>query len=39
MNGDGKIDQNDRQVLGNFQPQWEGGFTSTLTYKILISHL
>jgi TonB-linked SusC/RagA family outer membrane protein len=29
---DGKIDQNDRQILGNFQPKWEGGFTSTMTY-------
>ena len=30
---DGKIDANDRQVIGNFQPKWEGGFTSTMTYK------
>ncbi|HMH24674.1 MAG TPA: TonB-dependent receptor [Puia sp.] len=30
---DGKIDQNDRQILGNFQPQWEGGFTSRFSYK------
>jgi TonB-dependent starch-binding outer membrane protein SusC len=30
---DGKIDANDRQVLGNFQPKWEGGFSSTMTYK------
>ena len=29
---DGKIDANDRQVLGNFQPKWEGGFSSTMTY-------
>jgi len=33
LNNDGKIDQNDRQILGNFQPQWEAGFTSVLTYK------
>jgi TonB-linked SusC/RagA family outer membrane protein len=30
---DGKIDANDRQILGNFQPKWEGGFTSRMTYK------
>ena len=30
---DGKIDQNDRQILGNFQPKWEGGFTSRMSYK------
>ena len=30
---DGKIDANDRQILGNFQPKWEGGFSSTMTYK------
>jgi hypothetical protein len=33
FNGDGKIDQNDRQILGNFQPQWEGGITNRITYK------
>lgn len=33
LNGDGKIDQNDRQILGNFQPKWEGGMTNTVTYK------
>ncbi len=33
LNGDGKIDANDRQIIGNFQPQWEGGFTSRMTYK------
>lgn len=33
LNGDGKIDQNDRQIIGNFQPQWEGGMTNTVTYK------
>jgi TonB-linked SusC/RagA family outer membrane protein len=30
---DGKIDASDRQILGNFQPQWEGGFTSRMSYK------
>jgi TonB-linked SusC/RagA family outer membrane protein len=33
LNGDHKIDQNDRQVLGNFQPQWEGGMTNRVAYK------
>ncbi|MES2005806.1 MAG: TonB-dependent receptor [Bacteroidota bacterium] len=33
LNGDGKIDANDRQVLGNFQPDWEGGITNRFTYK------
>ncbi len=33
LNGDGKIDQNDRQVLGNFQPKWEGGITNRVSYK------
>ncbi|HZE86210.1 MAG TPA: TonB-dependent receptor [Puia sp.] len=30
---DGKIDANDRQIIGNFQPKWEGGFTSRFAYK------
>lgn len=33
LNGDGKIDANDRQVLGNFQPNWEGGITNRFSYK------
>jgi TonB-linked SusC/RagA family outer membrane protein len=33
LNGDGKIDANDRQVLGNFQPDWEGGLTNRFSYK------
>ena len=33
LNGDGKIDANDRQIIGNFQPKWEGGFTSRMSYK------
>jgi TonB-linked SusC/RagA family outer membrane protein len=30
---DGKIDANDRTFVGNFQPKWEGGFTSRMSYK------
>jgi TonB-linked SusC/RagA family outer membrane protein len=30
-NGDGKIDANDRVVLGNGQANWYGGFTNELT--------
>ncbi|MBS1510336.1 MAG: TonB-dependent receptor [Bacteroidetes bacterium] len=33
VNGDGKIDASDRQVLGNFQPKWEGGLTNRFSYK------
>ena len=33
FNNDGKIDANDRQVLGNFQPSWEGGITNRVRYK------
>ncbi len=33
LNGDNKIDQNDRQIIGNFQPEWEGGITNTFRYK------
>jgi TonB-dependent starch-binding outer membrane protein SusC len=33
LNGDGKIDQNDRQIIGNFQPKWEGGITNRVSYK------
>ncbi|HEX8609497.1 MAG TPA: hypothetical protein VF679_12720, partial [Pedobacter sp.] len=33
LNSDGKIDANDRQILGNFQPGWEGGITNRFTYK------
>ena len=33
INGDGKIDANDRQILGNFQPAWEGGLTNRFYYK------
>jgi len=30
---DGKIDANDRQIIGNFQPKWEAGFTTRFSYK------
>ena len=30
---DGQINSSDRQILGNFQPAWEGGFGSRMTYK------
>lgn len=33
VNGDGKIDPNDRQIIGNFQPKWEGGLTNRFSYK------
>lgn len=33
FNKDGKIDANDRQVIGNFQPDWEGGITNRFRYK------
>jgi TonB-linked SusC/RagA family outer membrane protein len=33
VNKDGKIDATDRQVLGNFQPDWEGGITNRFSYK------
>jgi len=33
INNDNKIDANDRQILGNFQPKWEGGITNRVTFK------
>ncbi|MBN2861861.1 MAG: TonB-dependent receptor, partial [Bacteroidales bacterium] len=30
---DGKIDGNDRQILGYSQPKWTGGLTNTVSYK------
>ncbi|HEY0110366.1 MAG TPA: SusC/RagA family TonB-linked outer membrane protein, partial [Fibrella sp.] len=33
LNSDGKIDPSDRQILGNFQPQWEGGLTNRFSFK------
>lgn len=33
VNGDGKFDANDRQIVGNFQPKWAGGMTNRFSYK------
>jgi TonB-linked SusC/RagA family outer membrane protein len=33
VDGNGKIDANDRQIIGNFQPNWEGGITNRFSYK------
>ncbi|MDO4782788.1 MAG: TonB-dependent receptor [Capnocytophaga felis] len=33
INGDGKIDQFDKEKVGNSTPKWTGGLTSTLKYK------
>jgi len=33
INNDHKIDAADRQIIGNFQPNWEGGITNRFTYK------
>lgn len=33
VNGDNRIDPADRQILGNFQPKWEGGITNRFTFK------
>jgi len=30
---DGKIDDNDRSILGQTSPKWTGGLTNTFTYK------
>ncbi|GAB6394861.1 MAG: SusC/RagA family TonB-linked outer membrane protein [Bacteroidales bacterium] len=30
---DGKIDDNDRSILGQTSPKWTGGMTNTFTYK------
>ena len=35
LNGDGKINDDDRSVLGQTTPKWIGGFTNTFTYKNL----
>ncbi len=32
---DGKIDDNDRKILGQTAPKWNGGLTNTLSYKNL----
>ena len=33
INGDGKIDSFDQEVIGNTMPHWNGGFNTTLSYK------
>ena len=33
VNGDGKIDANDRTILGSAQPKFTWGFNNTLSYK------
>ncbi|MGI4751517.1 MAG: SusC/RagA family TonB-linked outer membrane protein [Janthinobacterium lividum] len=33
VNNDGKIDANDRQILGTYQPQYTSGLTNTFSYK------
>jgi TonB-dependent starch-binding outer membrane protein SusC len=33
LNKDNKIDGKDRQVIGNFQPDWIGGMTNRFAYK------
>jgi TonB-linked SusC/RagA family outer membrane protein len=33
IDNNGRIDAADRQILGNFQPKWEGGLTNRFTYK------
>lgn len=35
LSGDGKIDNNDRSILGQTAPKWTGGLTNTFTYKNL----
>lgn len=33
QNGDGKIDSNDRVILGQTDPKWSGGLINTFSYK------
>lgn len=33
IDGDNKITAADRQIIGNFQPKWEGGWTNRFSYK------
>ncbi len=33
VNGDGKVDDNDRDIVGNYQPDFEWGMTNDFTYK------
>lgn len=33
VDNNGIIDANDRKIIGNFQPKWEGGLTNRFNYK------
>lgn len=33
LNGDGKLDANDRTILGSLVPDWQGGLTNRFTFK------
>ncbi|MEZ0485479.1 TonB-dependent receptor [Fibrella aquatica] len=33
VDNNGVIDANDRKIIGNFQPKWEGGLTNRISYK------
>ncbi len=33
VDGNGIINGDDRQIIGNFQPKWEGGFTNRFSFK------
>lgn len=33
VDNNGIIDANDRKIIGNFQPKWEGGITNRLSFK------
>lgn len=33
VNGDGRINESDRMVLGSLQPKWQGGITNRFSYK------
>lgn len=33
VDNNGVIDANDRKIIGNFQPKWEGGLTNRISFK------
>ena len=33
INNDGKIDGNDRAIVGKARPRWSGGWRNTFTFK------
>lgn len=33
VNNDGKMDNDDRVIIGSSQPKWQGGFTNRFTYR------